>query len=102
LTEHEVKAIRGLIAERRETHLQELKSSPRHREAQKQRDELEAQAEELLAKMDKAERLTVRRFVESEIAKAGIEMNAAYLGGLTDGVELLVGVLSRRNFDHII
>lgn len=96
MTNSERKVLREFVAGRLSIMFNQLKDNARYLEICEQQDKSEAEAEELLHKLEKADRITIRRHYEGETAKSGIEIDEAYLQGLRDSVRILsmLGVFS--------
>lgn len=96
MTNSERKVLREFVAGRLSFMFNQLKDNARNLEICEQQDKSEAEAEELLHKLEKADRITIRRHYEGETAKSGIEIDEAYLQGLRDSVKILslLGVFS--------
>lgn len=96
MTNSERKVLREFVAGRLSIMFNQLKDNTRYLEICEQQNKSEAEAEELLHKLEKAGRITIRRHYEGETAKSGIEIDEAYLQGLRDSVRILslLGVFS--------
>jgi len=62
-----------------------LKDNTRYIEVCEQQNNSEQVADALLHKLEKDERITIRRHYEGEVVKTGIEIDEAYLQALYDG-----------------
>ncbi len=89
MTESESKALRQFIFSRLNIMYERLEDDARYQDACKQQRKREAEADAVLHKLEKPERITVRRHFESEVAKTGIELEEAYIQGLRDSVRAL-------------
>lgn len=96
MTNSERKVLREFVAGRLSIMFNQLKDNTRYLEICEQQDKSEIETEELLHKLEKADRITIRRHYEGETAKSGIEIDEAYLQGLRDSVRILslLGVFS--------
>lgn len=89
MTNSEKKVLREFVSGRLSIMFHQLKDNTRYLEICEQQNKSEAEAEELLHKLEKADRITIRRHYEGETAKSGIEIDEAYLQGLRDSVKIL-------------
>lgn len=96
MTNSERKVLREFVAGRLSIMFNQLKDNTRYLEICEQQNKSETEADELLHKLEKADRITIRRHYEGETAKSGIEIDEAYLQGLRDSVRILslLGVFS--------
>ena len=95
MTDSEHKALRQIIFDRLHVIYKQLKYDVQYQEVCEQQRKSEAEAEALLHKLEKSERITIRNHYEGEVNKANIELEEAYIQGLRDCVQALIflGVL---------
>lgn len=79
-----------VIGSRIEIALKRLKETSHFQVMLKKQSETEAMVEELLQKLEKEERITIRRHFEKKVEKEGEELNEAYIQGLKDCIQLLL------------
>lgn len=96
MTNSERKILREFVSGRLDIMFDRLKDNTGYIEICEQQKISEEIADELLQKLEKDERITVRRHYEGEVIKTGIEIDEAYLQGLRDCVKILslLGVFS--------
>ena len=90
MTKNERLMLNAFISSRLEIALKRLDDSPAYMEQCRQQEKSGIAAEEMLQKLEKHERITVRRHYEGETARAGFELSEAYLQGLRDCVKISV------------
>lgn len=89
MTDFESKMLRQFIAGRQEIVFRRLKENARYLEVCDRQKQTDTIVDELLHKLEKDERITIRRHYEGETGKTGIELNEVYLQGLRDSVRIL-------------
>ena len=96
MTNSERKILREFVGGRLGIMYDRLKDNTRYIEVCEQQKISDEVADALLHKLEKDERITVRRHYEGEVIKTGIEIDEAYLQGLRDSVKILslLGVFS--------
>lgn len=96
MTDSERKVLREFVSGRLSIMFNRLKDNTRYLEVCEQQNKSEDEAEELLHKLEKPDRITIRRHYEGEVIKTGIEIDEAYIQGLRDCVRILslLGVFS--------
>ena len=96
MTNSERKVLREFVSGRLAIMFDRLKENTRYIEVCEQQNNSEQVAGALLHKLEKEERITIRRHYEGEVVKTGIEIDEAYLQGLRDSVNILtlLGVFS--------
>ena len=88
MIENERLMLNTFIDSRLEFALKRLDDNPAYQEQCRQQGESEEVAENILHKLEKHERIAVRRHYEGETAKVCFELDEAYLQGLRDCVKL--------------
>lgn len=96
MTDSERKILGSFINSRLEIALKRLDENTDYLEQCRQQEKSGEAAEALLHKLEKEERITIRRHYEGETAKTGFELDEAYLQGLRDSIKILafLGVFS--------
>ena len=96
MTDSERIILNGLIDSRLEIAWKRLDENTAYQEQCRQQEKSGEAAEELLHKLEKEERITIRRHYEGETAKTSFELNEAYIQGLRDSMRVLafLGVFS--------
>lgn len=89
MTDSEKKILRQFISGRQEIVFNRLKENAQYQEICERQRKTDADVDELLHKLEKDERIAVRRHYEGETSKTGIELNEAYLQGLRDSTKIL-------------
>ena len=89
MTEEERKLLRAFIGARENTAITRLRHELRYVEVCRQQEASGEAADALLHKLEKDERIQVRRHFEGDMARINIEMDAVYLQGVRDGVRLV-------------
>jgi len=88
MEEKGVKILRDFIGERMALAMENAKQNPRYLKHISEQVESRKLADVVLGKMQKEDKLTIRRYCESEAAKMGFEMEEIYIQGLKDCVKL--------------
>lgn len=89
MTETEQKMLRELLADRQAVALNRLKDETRYIEVCEAHDKQGEAAEALLQRLEKEERLIIRRYYEDEQYQIHLELEAVYLQGLRDSMKIL-------------
>jgi len=89
MTDSEKKMLRQFISQRQEFVYRRLKENTRYQEVCERQRKTDAAVDEVLQKLEKDDRITVRRHYEGETEKTGVELNEAYIQGLRDSVKIL-------------
>lgn len=89
MTDYEKKMLRTFITQRQEIAYNRLRENECYQAICERQKRTDADVDEVLHKLEKDERLTVRRHYEGETEKTGIELNEVYLQGLQDSVKIL-------------
>lgn len=96
MTNSERKILREFVSGRLDIMFDRLKDHTGYIEICERQKISDDVADMLLQKLEKDERITIRRHYEGEVIKTGIEIDEAYLQGLRDCVKILslLGVFS--------
>lgn len=89
LSDMERNACKAFIISRIEVSLQRVKDNPEYRDYCRQQDASGDVVEELLHKLDKDDRITIRRHYEGQTTKENFELDSAYIQGLKDCFRVL-------------
>ena len=89
MTDTERKMLRHFVSARQEIAFSRLQYSARYQEICERQKRTDADVDDALAKLEKDERIIVRRHYEGDTEKTGCELNEAYLQGLRDCVRIL-------------
>lgn len=92
MTNSERIILNGLIDSRLEIAWKRLDENTAYQEQCREQEKSGERAEELLHKLTKEERITIRRHYEGETAKMSFELNEAYIQGLRDSVKILASL----------
>lgn len=84
LSDMERNAYKVFITSRIEVSLQRLKDNPEYNAYCRQQDASGDVVEEILHKLDKDDRITIRRHYEGQTVKENFELDSAYIQGLKD------------------
>ncbi|MDL2258159.1 hypothetical protein LJC42_03240 [Eubacteriales bacterium OttesenSCG-928-K08] len=90
MNDNEKKIVKTLIDSRYTVALERLKENPQYAKVCQQQEVSGEAADTLLHKLEKDERITVRRHFEGETHKTGFELDAVYLQGISDCLRALV------------
>lgn len=82
-------ALRSLIDAREDFALKQLEKDPEYLSVCQEQEKTEKIVDELLMKLEKPDRITIRRHYEGELNKTDYEIKAAYIQGLRDCFSLL-------------
>lgn len=77
------------IIARIEIALLRLRNNPAYMGRCRQQDKSEGKVERLLHKLNKDERITIRRHFEGQTVKQNFELNETYLQGMRDNIQIL-------------
>lgn len=88
MEERGIKILRDFMWERIDLALEKSKQNLRYIERCTQQVESKKLADAVLEKMEKEDRITIRRLYEDETAKNAIEMEEIYIQGLKDCAKL--------------
>lgn len=96
MTDTERKMLKEFVSGRLAIMFNGLKDNTRYLKVCEQQKTSEQTADELLHKLEKDERIIIRRHYEGEVVKTGIEIEESYFQGLRDSVKILtlLGVFS--------
>lgn len=85
----EQRAYKDFVIARIEIALLRLRNNPAYIKRCRQQEKSEEKVDKLLHKLNKRERITIRRHYEGETVKQSFELDETYLQGMRDCVQIL-------------
>ena len=89
MTETNLELFETFIESRLEIALNRLKTAPHFEELHKKQEERAEIVNELLHKLEKEERIAIRRYYDTELSIKHEKTHAAYIQGLSDCIHML-------------
>ena len=89
MTNTERQALREFIGSRQDIALNRLVDNTQYQEMCQRQGKTSADADNALEKLEKEDRITIRRHYEGEMERTSFELDEVYLQGLRDSVKIL-------------
>lgn len=89
MTGTECKTYKEFVTARIEVALQRLRNNPMYMDWCSKQNASEEKVDKLLHKLNKKERIAIRRHYEGEIVRENFELDEAYLQGMRDCIQIL-------------